>query len=77
MADFIGRSLDPNILMVVAVQDTNYHLQRRKSWTRGLAPIAIKDYEERIALHAKQLVLKLYQAGKLPVVLNECIDRFA
>ena len=75
MADLIGRSLDPNILILTAMQNTEYHLQRRKPWTRGLSPGAIKDYEERIALHAKRLVWKLKTAGEF--TLNECIDSFA
>ena len=47
--DFVGRLLKADALTLVALQDTEEHLQRRRSWIRGFSPGALKDYEHRIA----------------------------
>lgn len=41
---------------MVAIQDTETHLRRRKNWNRGMSPAAIREYEPFIAKRARQLV---------------------
>ncbi|KAI0746189.1 cytochrome P450 [Earliella scabrosa] len=73
---FLGSMLDANAINLVALQDIDYHLQRRRPWARAFTPNALKDFEERIASHAKQLILRL-EEEKGVVKLNEWIEQFA
>ena len=64
--EFVGRFLKETALPLVAIQDTETHLHRRKSWTRGTSPAAIKEYEPLISRRILQLLEKLEsQKGEL------------
>ncbi|EJF55985.1 high nitrogen upregulated cytochrome P450 monooxygenase 2 [Dichomitus squalens LYAD-421 SS1] len=55
----VGRVLSEHTLPMVGIMDTDVHLRRRKNWGRGMSPAAIKDYEQFIALRARQLLERL------------------
>lgn len=42
-----------------AIRDLSLHSQRRKPWTRALAPKALKDYDELVKTKANVLVTKM------------------
>ena len=46
-------------LPLVAIRDTDEHLRRRRAWTRGLGPAALKEFEHLIVRRARQLVDRL------------------
>ena len=56
---WIGGSLTYKNLPMVGISDTELHLQRRRPWTRGLGPAALKDYEAIVAARASQLAHRL------------------
>ena len=56
---WIGGSLTYKNLPMVGISDTELHLQRRRPWTRGLGPTALKDYEAIVAARASQLAHRL------------------
>ncbi|KAI1791471.1 high nitrogen upregulated cytochrome P450 monooxygenase 2 [Ganoderma leucocontextum] len=56
---FVGRLLTDSDLPMVAIQDTETHLRRRKTWNRAMGPAAIREYEHFIARRARQLVERL------------------
>ena len=47
---------------MIVLQDTDMRLKRRRPWARAFVPTALKDYEERIAGHIRQLVKGLTAA---------------
>lgn len=61
---------------IVGLQDTDDHIRRRLPWARGLSPSALKDYEEAVAVRAKQLINRL-EEQQGPVALDRWIDYFA
>lgn len=61
-ADFIGAMLGVENVPMIGIMDTDEHLRRRRAWTRGLGPGALKEYEELLAARARQLVRR---AGEL------------
>ncbi|RPD52781.1 cytochrome P450 [Lentinus tigrinus ALCF2SS1-7] len=65
---FIGRMLSATGLPMVAIQDTDVHLRRRKLWQRGMSPSAIKEYEHFIARRARQLLDRMgEQKGEITI----------
>lgn len=71
----MGRVLSDKDLDMVSIQDRDLHLQRRRAWARGLAPKALKEYEEKMALRVSQLVSRL-ENPKGEVFLDEWFNRF-
>ena len=62
---------------MVALMHTDVHLQRRRSWTRGMSPAALKGYEEIVARRARLLVKRLEDQGGRAVVLGEWMNFFS
>ena len=60
---------------MAAIPDTQEHLRRRRPWARGLAPSALKDYEQLIRKRVQQLV-RLVDEQDGEVVLNKWFDYF-
>ncbi|KAM5537036.1 hypothetical protein V8D89_009365 [Ganoderma adspersum] len=73
---FIGRLLTDTALPMVAIQDTETHLQRRKNWNRGMGPAAVREYEHFIAKRARQLVERL-EEHKGTVVIGNWFNYFS
>ena len=51
--------MSDKIQTMVALQDMEIHLQRRRAWNRSFTPLAVKGYEELIATRAAELVTQL------------------
>ena len=64
-------------LPMVAIMDTDAHLRRRRNWTRGMGPAAIKGYEEFISRRARQLVQRLADQKGAPVLMGEWFNFFS
>ena len=56
LAVFKATSLSEANVHLVGIQDVNEHAYRRRAWSRGLAPAALKDYEHIAATRVLQLV---------------------
>ena len=54
--DWHARAFHAPIVSVASINDHVEHARRRRTWTRGLGPIALKDYEETIRKRVTQLV---------------------
>ena len=62
-------------MILIALEDTGAHLQRRRPCQRAFTPAAIKDYEAQLARRTSQLVARLEeQLGK--VRLGEWLEYF-
>ena len=82
ISDFFGRLLKADTLTMVALQDTEEHLRRRRAWLRGFSPTALKEYEPLIARRAVQLRDRLLQVTNeakdgRPVALDEWFNFFS
>ena len=53
--DWHARALHAPVVALSAVNDHAEHAQRRRTWTRGFSPAALKDYEEIISKRVVQL----------------------
>ncbi|THH23115.1 hypothetical protein EUX98_g8060 [Antrodiella citrinella] len=53
---WLGRTLEPPILPLIAQQDTAEHLRRRKPWNRAFNTAALKGYEPVVAERVSQFV---------------------
>lgn len=53
--DWHARALHAPVVAVSAVNDHVEHAQRRRTWTRGFSPSALKDYEEIVSKRVVQL----------------------
>ncbi|KAM5536736.1 hypothetical protein V8D89_009575 [Ganoderma adspersum] len=71
----LGRFLSDRNLAMIALQDTELHIQRRRAWNRGLSPAALKGYEDQIAKRASQLVNKI-EEHKGEVLLDHWFGYF-
>jgi cytochrome P450 len=54
--DWHARALHAPVVALSAVNDHAEHARRRRTWTRGLSPAALKDYEEIINRRVIQLI---------------------
>ena len=68
--------LDHKALMMIALQDTALHLQRRRPWARAFTSAAVRGYEELVSKRVKQLIGEL-EKQKGRVDLNEWFKCFA
>ena len=71
----LGKVLDPHSKMLIALQDTETHLQRRRPWQRAFTPAAIKEYEAQLSKRTSQLVARL-EAQRGEVRLDQWFDYF-
>ena len=46
-------------MMMISLQNTTLHLQRRRPWLRAFTPSAVKGYEELVSARARLLVEEL------------------
>lgn len=53
--DWHARALHAPVVALSAVNDHAEHAQRRRTWTRGFNPAALKDYEEIVSKRVVQL----------------------
>ena len=53
--DWHARALHAPVVALSAVNDHAEHAQRRRTWTRGFSPAALKDYEEIVKERVVQL----------------------
>lgn len=74
-AEQLGRFLSDRNLAMIALQDTELHIQRRRAWNRGLGPAALKGYEDQVAKRASQLVSKI-EEHKGEVLLDHWFGYF-
>ena len=74
--DFIGRFLRYDAETLISLQDTDWHLQRRRPWARGLAGAAIKEYEALVSKRARMLVDRL-EAQPDAVSLGKWFEYFS
>ena len=51
---------------MIAIQDTEEHLRRRRAWLRGLTSSALKEYEPLIAHRIMMLRDRLLQVASDP-----------
>ena len=76
MVVFKATSLSEANVHLVGIQDVNEHAHRRRAWSRGLAPAALKDYEHIAATRILQLVNALGRQ-KGVVILGHWFNYFA
>ncbi|RPD68192.1 high nitrogen upregulated cytochrome P450 monooxygenase 2 [Lentinus tigrinus ALCF2SS1-7] len=57
--NFIGAMLTETNIPMVGIMDSDEHIRRRRAWTRGLGPAALKEFEHLIVRRAQQLVDRL------------------
>ncbi|RPD68207.1 high nitrogen upregulated cytochrome P450 monooxygenase 2 [Lentinus tigrinus ALCF2SS1-7] len=57
--NFVGAMLTETNVPMVGIADTDEHIRRRRAWTRGLGPAALKEFEHLIVRRAHQLVDQL------------------
>ena len=74
--DFLGRFLNSNTKTMIALQDTEIHLQRRRPWIRGLSATAVKEYEGITAHRVRMLVDRLREQKGM-VRLEKWFDKFS
>ena len=55
-AELWARLLDHKSMMMISLQNTTLHLQRRRPWLRAFTPSAVKGYEELVSARARLLV---------------------
>ena len=53
--DWHARALNAPVVAVSAVNDHVEHARRRRTWTRGFSPAALRDYEEIVSKRVIQL----------------------
>ena len=53
--DWHARALYAPVVALIAVNDHTEHARRRKTWTRGFSPAALRDYEEIVSKRVTQL----------------------
>ena len=58
-AELWARLLDYKSMMMISLQDTALHLQRRRPWLRAFTPTAVKGLEELVEVRVRQLVEEL------------------
>ena len=54
--DWHAREFYAPVVSLSTVNDHVEHARRRRTWTRGLSPIALKDHEETIRKRVAQFV---------------------
>ncbi|KAH9937927.1 high nitrogen upregulated cytochrome P450 monooxygenase 2 [Epithele typhae] len=74
---YIGRVLSDTNLPMVGLMDTDAHLRRRRNWTRGMGPIAIKGYEELISKRVNQLLSRLEDQKGQAVIMGHWFNFFS
>ena len=60
---------------MIALQDTDLHLSRRRPWARAFTPSVIKEYSVLIEKRTRQLISRLEEQQGV-VRLDEWIDAF-
>lgn len=73
--DWHARALHAPVVALSAVNDHAEHAQRRRTWTRGFSPAALKDYEEIIGKRVVQLTETL--SARKSVDLARLLGYFA
>ena len=73
---FKGTVLSEANVHLAGIQDVDEHLRRRRAWNRGLAPTALKGYEQVAATRILQLVDTL-EKQKGAVVLGDWFNYLA
>ena len=53
--DWHARALNAPIVHLASINDHAEHTQRRRTWTRGFSPAALKDYVEIVNKRTVQL----------------------
>ena len=66
----MGLLLTEKNLPLVGIQDLATHLHRRKNWSRGMSPAAIKEYEPFISMRIRQLLEKLESQTRKEIILG-------
>ena len=54
--DWHARALHAPVVAVSAVNDHAEHARRRRTWTRGFSPAALREYEEIVNKRTIQLI---------------------
>ncbi|TBU40615.1 cytochrome P450 [Dichomitus squalens] len=72
---FIGTSLSRTRQPMVGIQNPDEHQRRRRPWTRGMGPVALKEYEHIIAKRGQQL-MERFEENKEEVSLDQWFHYF-
>ena len=75
-SEFLGKFLDCHSQSMIALQDTEAHIGRRRPWLRAFAPSAVNEYRELLGRRTHQLVSRL-EKQKGVVRLDKWIDYLA
>nr|VWO94473.1 Cytochrome P450 monooxygenase AKT7 (EC (AK-toxin biosynthesis protein 7) [Ganoderma boninense] len=75
IAAYMGATMTDGDVPFIGIQDVEEHLRRRRAWTRGLGPAALKGYEHIMSKGVHQLVYALEQQQGL-VALEKWIQYF-
>ena len=62
---------------MIALQDTNEHLRRRRPWTRAFHLSALEDYTEFLAERTEELITVLKTQQQHPVMLDQWLKCFS
>lgn len=66
--DWHARALRPPPFALSAINDHTEHARRRRTWTRGFSPAAMRDYEEIVNKRVTQLTETLPARGAVDLV---------
>ena len=61
---------------MIALQDTEEHLRRRRAWIRGFSPNALKEYEGPLARRVAQMRDRLAEQEGI-VLLDQWLNYFS
>ena len=73
--ELLGKTLDYSSMPMIAIQDIDLHLHRRRPWARAFTSTAIKDYSILIEKRTRQLMSRLEEQHGV-VRLDKWIDAF-
>ena len=73
--DWRARALHAPVVALAAINDHAEHKHRRRTWTRGFSPAALKDYEEMVIKRVIQLTEAL--SARKSVDLTRVFGHFA
>ena len=73
--DWHARALHAPVVALSAVNDHAEHAQRRRTWTRGFSPAALKEYEEIVNKRTIQLTETL--SARMSVDLARMFGHFS
>ena len=62
---------------MIALQDTDIHLRRRRPWQRAFTPQTLKSYEDQIGARAGQIIAALEREAHGPIALDQYMERFS